>query len=105
MLVDEPADVVECGDLHHLGILIGRGNGCDQFGAGNGQAPHANATELPPNCNDYRVWLRNALQAGCKVRCLADDGLLLRGARAYQIADDHETGCDADTRLQRRMSL
>ena len=30
-------------------MVIGRGNGRDQFGAGNGRTPHANATELPPN--------------------------------------------------------
>ena len=55
--------------------------------------------------NDDAVRLRNALQACRKVRRLADDGLLLRSARADQVADDHQSRCDADTRLQGRVGL
>ena len=49
--------------------------------------------------NDHAVRLCNALQACRKVRRLANDGLLLRSARADQVADDHQTRRDADTRL------
>ena len=55
--------------------------------------------------NDHAVRLCNALQARCKVRRLADDGLLLRSARADQIADDHQSRRDADARLQGRVGL
>ena len=41
--------------------------------------------------NHNAVRLRYALQARCKVRRLADDGLLLRSARAYQVAYNDET--------------
>ena len=58
------------------------------------------AHELPSALrNDDAVRLRNALQARRKVRRLANDGLLLRSARADQVADDHQARCDADTRL------
>ena len=55
--------------------------------------------------NHDAVRLCNALQACRKVRRLAYDGLLLRSARADQIADDHQPRCDADTRLQGRVGL
>ena len=55
--------------------------------------------------NDDAVRLCNALQARRKVRRLANDGLLLRSARADQIADDHQPRRDADTRLQGRVGL
>ena len=45
--------------------------------------------------NDHAVRLCNALQARGKVRRLADDGLLLRSARADQVADNHQPRCDA----------
>ena len=55
--------------------------------------------------NHDAVRLRNALQARGKVWRLANDGLLLRSARSDQIADDHQSRCDADTRLQGRVGL
>ena len=55
--------------------------------------------------NDHPVRLGNALQTRRKVRRLADDGLFLRRARADQIADDHQSRCDAYARLQWRMGL
>ena len=55
--------------------------------------------------NHDAVRLRNALQARRKVRRLAYDGLLLRSARPDQVADDHQSGCDADARLQGRVGL
>ena len=55
--------------------------------------------------NHDAVRLRNALQARRKVRRLAYDGLLLRSARPDQVADDHQSRCDADTRLQGRVGL
>ena len=64
------------------------------------------AHELPGALrNDHAVRLCNALQARRKVRRLANDGLLLRSARSDQVADDHQTRCDADTRLQGRVGL
>ena len=54
---------------------------------------------------DDAVRLRNALQAGRKVRRLTYDGLLLRSARADQIADDHQPGGDADASLKGRVGL
>ena len=58
------------------------------------------AHELPSALrNDHAVRLCNALQARRKVRRLAYDGLLLRSARADQVADDHQSRCDADARL------
>ena len=56
-------------------------------------------------CNHDAVRLRNALQARGKVRRLAHDGLLLRSARSDQVADNHQTRCDADARLQGRVGL
>jgi hypothetical protein len=55
--------------------------------------------------NDHAVRLRNALQARRKVRRLAYDCLLLRSARTDQVADDHQTRCDAYARLKGRMAL
>ena len=55
--------------------------------------------------NDDAVRLCNALQARRKVRRLAYDGLLLRSARSDQVADDHQSRCDADTGLQGRVGL
>ena len=64
------------------------------------------AHELPRALgNDDAVRLRNALQARRKVRRLAYDGLLLRSARADQVADDDKSRCDADTGLQGRVGL
>ena len=40
------------------------------------------------------------MQAGGKVRCLAYDRLLLGRALADHVADDHQTGGDADARLE-----
>ena len=51
------------------------------------------------------VRLCNALQTSGKVRRLAHDAALLRLARADQVADDHQPRGDADTGLQRRVSL
>jgi hypothetical protein len=45
------------------------------------------------------VGCRNALQASRKVRRLANDGLLLRSAGAHEVANDHQTRCDAYARL------
>ena len=50
--------------------------------------------------NDDAVRLCNALQARRKVRRLAYDCLLLRSARADQIADNHQSRRDADTGLE-----
>src|SRR6516164_5447976 len=50
--------------------------------------------------NDNAVRLCNTLQACRKVRRLAHDGLFLRSARTDQVADDHQTRCDADARLK-----
>ena len=55
------------------------------------------------SANHHRVRLRNALQACSKVRCLANDCLLLRSARPDQITDDHQAGRNADARLQGRV--
>ena len=55
--------------------------------------------------NDDAVRLCNALQACCKVRRLADDGLLLRSARSDQVADDHQSRGNTDARLQGRVGL
>jgi hypothetical protein len=55
--------------------------------------------------DDDRVGLSNALQACSKVRRLAYDCLLLRSARAYQVADDNQSGRDADARLEGRVGL
>ena len=61
------------------------------------------AHELPSALrNHHPVRLRNALQSRRKVRCLANDGLLLRSARADQIADNHEPCSDAYTGLKGR---
>ena len=54
---------------------------------------------------DDAVRLCNALQACRKVWRLADDGLLLRSARADQVADDHQARRNADTGLQGRVGL
>src|SRR5262249_34367917 len=64
------------------------------------------AQELPSALgNNDVVQLRNALQARRKVRRLAYDSLLLRSARADQLADDHQTRCDAYARMQGRVGL
>jgi hypothetical protein len=64
------------------------------------------AHELPTALrNDHVVWVRDALQARGKVRRLAHDGLLLRSARTDQVADDDQTRCDANARLQRCLRL
>src|SRR5215475_15590071 len=64
-------------------------------------------TEKPERgiCNHDHVWFGNALKPGCKVRCLANDGLLLRSAGADQVANDHQPGCDANPSLQGCMGL
>ena len=61
-----------------------------------------------PSCalrNDHAVRLCNALQACRQVRRLADNGLLLRSARADQVPHDYEARCDAYTRLKGRVGL
>src|SRR5262249_50300874 len=64
------------------------------------------AHELPSALrNDYAVRLRNCLQACRKVRCLADDCLLQRSARADQITDDHKPCGNAYARLKWRVGL
>jgi hypothetical protein len=55
--------------------------------------------------DDNAVRLSNALQARRKVRRLANDCLLLRSAGADQVADDHQTRCDADARLKGSIRL
>src|ERR1700733_11481580 len=55
--------------------------------------------------NDHLVWVRNPLQTRCKVRRLADDGLLLGRARTYQITNDYQTRGDAYPRLESRADL
>src|SRR5215472_13056012 len=50
--------------------------------------------------NDDCIRLGEGLQPRGKVRCLANDRLLLRRAFANQIANDYEPGGDADARLQ-----
>ena len=51
--------------------------------------------------NHHAVWLCNALQACCEVRRIADDAAFLRFARTYEVADNGESGCNTDARLQR----
>ena len=54
------------------------------------------AHELPSALRNHdAVRLCNALQACRKVRRLAYDGLLLRSTRTDQIADYHQSRCDA----------
>src|SRR5215831_10670767 len=55
--------------------------------------------------NHNAVRLRHTLQARRKVWRFADDGLLLRSARPDEVADNHQSLCDADTRLQARTDL
>jgi hypothetical protein len=55
--------------------------------------------------NHYAVRLCDTLQARRKVRRLAYDCLLLRSARPNQVADHHQSGRNADTRLQGRVGL
>ena len=50
--------------------------------------------------DDHRVWLGNALQAGCEVRRLADDAALLRFTRADQVADHDQPSGYANASLQ-----
>jgi hypothetical protein len=50
--------------------------------------------------NDHRVRLCNGLRTRRKVRGLADDRLFLSGTRTNQVADDNESGGDADQGLQ-----
>ena len=50
--------------------------------------------------DDDRVRPGDALQAGCKVRCLANDAALLRLARPDQVADYDQPGGNANTGLQ-----
>ena len=64
------------------------------------------AHKLPCALRNYHaVRLRYALQARRKVRRFADDCLLLRSARADQVADDHEPRSDADARLEGRVGF
>ena len=51
--------------------------------------------------DDHRARLRELLQSGGQVRRLADDRFLACGARAKEIAYDHEAGRDPDPRLER----
>src|SRR5215472_12944587 len=52
--------------------------------------------------NHNAVRLRHTLQARRKVWRLTDYGLLLRSARPDEVADNHQSRCDADSRLQGR---
>ena len=49
--------------------------------------------------DQHRTGLRERLQARSQVRRLANDRLLLSGAFAGQIADDHHAGSDANANL------
>src|ERR1700738_3421097 len=64
------------------------------------------ADELTRACVDQdRVRLGEVLQSSGYVRGFADDRLLLRGTGAQQIADDDETGSDADAAAERRSGV
>src|SRR6202007_1037703 len=52
--------------------------------------------------DDDRIGLGQGLQPGGEVRRFANHRLLLRRSFANQIADDYQTGSNADARLQRR---
>ena len=54
--------------------------------------------DQPPGrlADDDAARLGQSLQAGCKVRRLADHRALLRLALAHPLADHHEPGCDPD---------
>jgi hypothetical protein len=60
------------------------------------------AADQPPRrgSDQDRVGLRQRLQPGRQVGRLADDRLLLGGAFADKVADDHHSGGDADPRRQ-----
>ena len=49
--------------------------------------------------DENRVGRRQCLKPRGEVRGFADDGALLRGAGADDLADDDQTGGDADARL------
>ena len=49
--------------------------------------------------DEYRIGRRQCLKPRGEVRGFADDGALLRGARADNLADDDQTCRDADARL------
>ena len=55
--------------------------------------------------DDDRVRLGYSLQARREIRCLADNRLLLSRTRTNQVADDNESGGDADPRFQRSTCL
>jgi hypothetical protein len=64
------------------------------------------ADELPSAFRDnHTVRPGNTLQTRRKVRRLTYYGLLLRRARADQIADHHQPGRDADSCLKGRVGL
>src|SRR5262249_32077448 len=55
--------------------------------------------------NGHTVRLCDTLQACRHVWRLANNGLHLRSTRADQIANDHHSRCDANTRVQRCLRL
>ena len=50
--------------------------------------------------NDDGVGFCDRLQSRREVRRFTERGLLARGARIHQLADDHQTGCDTDAYVQ-----
>src|SRR5204863_2555130 len=65
------------------------------------------ATDQPPRrlADQQRVWLGHRLQPGGEVRRFADDATLLGRALADQVADDDQTGSDADPGSQARRGI
>src|SRR5262249_33457194 len=64
------------------------------------------AQQLPSTLrNDDAVRLSNTLQTCRKVWRFTDYGLLLRSAGPDEVADNHQSRCDADTRLHERTDL
>jgi hypothetical protein len=47
------------------------------------------------------IWFGYSLQPCREIRCFADDAAFLRFARTYEVADNDESGCNTDARLQR----
>ena len=55
--------------------------------------------------DDHHVRLGDPLQARREVRRLADDAALLRLPRSDQVADDNQSGGNADTGLQGNVAI
>jgi hypothetical protein len=51
-------------------------------------------------CDDYYPGFRSALEACCEIWSVANDRLLLSRALADKVADDHETGRNANSDSQ-----